>query len=93
MPQTTLSVRMDEETKKQFDAFCEAVGMNASVAVNIFAKAVLREKRIPFEISATEDLFHSAVNQSRLKNSVADIAAGTGLVSKTMTELETMANE
>lgn len=52
MAQTTLSVRMDEEVKRQFDAFCASVGMNASVAVNLFAKAVLRERRIPFEISA-----------------------------------------
>ncbi len=43
---------MDEEVKRQFDAFCASVGMNASVAVNLFAKAVLRERRIPFEISA-----------------------------------------
>ena len=39
MAQTTLSVRMDEQVKKQFDEFCNEVGLNASVAVNIFAKA------------------------------------------------------
>ena len=54
MAQTTLSVRMDEQVKKQFDEFCNEVGMNASVAVNIFAKAVLRERKIPFEISLNQ---------------------------------------
>lgn len=51
MAQTTLSVRIDEDTKKQFDAFCNEVGMNTSVAINLFIKAVLRERRIPFEIT------------------------------------------
>ena len=46
-----LNVRMDDEVKRQFDAFCAQVGMNASVAVNLFVKTVLREQRIPFSIS------------------------------------------
>jgi DNA-damage-inducible protein J len=41
---------MDEDIKKRFDRFCSDAGMNASVAVNMFARAVLRENRIPFEI-------------------------------------------
>ena len=42
MAQTTLSVRMDDEVKRKFDAFCAEVGMNASVAINLFAKTVIR---------------------------------------------------
>ena len=56
MSQTTLSVRMDENIKKRFDAFCADVGMNTSVAVNIFARAVLRQGRIPFMISTDSEL-------------------------------------
>lgn len=52
MAQTTLSVRMDEDVKRQFDEFCGEVGMNASVAVNLFARRVVRDWRIPFDISA-----------------------------------------
>lgn len=52
MGQTTLNVRMDEDLKRRFDAFCADVGMNASVAVNLFVKTVIREQRIPFEIAA-----------------------------------------
>ncbi len=52
MKQTTLSVRMDEELKNEFDSFCADVGMNTSVAINLFIKAVVREKRIPFEITS-----------------------------------------
>ena len=52
MGQTTLNVRMDEDLKRRFDSFCAQVGMNASVAVNLFVKTVIREQRIPFEITA-----------------------------------------
>ena len=65
MPQTTLNVRMDADVKKALEEFCVAVGMNTSVAVNMFAKTVIREQRLPFEIIA--DPFYSKVNQERLK--------------------------
>ncbi|MCL1999359.1 MAG: type II toxin-antitoxin system RelB/DinJ family antitoxin [Turicibacter sp.] len=50
MSQTTLSVRMDEDVKRRFDRFCAEVGMNASTAVNMFARATLRENQLPFVV-------------------------------------------
>lgn len=52
MAQSTFSVRMDEGLKKQFDALCANFGMNATTAFNVFARAVVRERKIPFEIQA-----------------------------------------
>lgn len=52
MAQATFSVRMDETLKKQFDGLCQEFGMNASTAINVFARAVVRQRRIPFEISS-----------------------------------------
>lgn len=78
MAQTTLSIRMDENVKKQFDAFCSEVGMNTSVAINLFAKAVLREGKIPFEISVNDDPFYSDANKARLKKSIDALNAGKG---------------
>ena len=54
MAQATFSIRMDANLKKQFDALCADFGMTASTAFNVFAKAVVRERRIPFEITASE---------------------------------------
>lgn len=54
MAQATFSVRMDEELKKQFDQLCSNFGMNMSTAINVFARAVVRERKIPFEIAASE---------------------------------------
>lgn len=54
MAQATFSVRMDEVLKKQFDELCREFGMNASTAINVFARAVVRQRKIPFEISSPE---------------------------------------
>ncbi len=80
MSQTTLSIRMDAEIKKRFDAFCADAGMNATVAVNMFARAVLREKRIPFEIAGSDDPFYGVKNQARLRDAMAQLNAGKGRV-------------
>ena len=50
MAQATINIRMDAELKEQFDLFCRQVGLSTSAAFNIFAKTVVREQRIPFEI-------------------------------------------
>ena len=51
MAQTNICIRIDESIKKQFDKFCEEIGMNMTTAINIFIKRVLREQRIPFALS------------------------------------------
>ncbi len=78
MSQVTLSVRMDADIKKRFDAFCADAGMNATVAVNMFARAVLREQRIPFAVTGSDDPFYSVKNQARLKASIEQLEAGRG---------------
>lgn len=70
-----VSVRMENETKKEFEKFCKDVGLSISAAFNIFAKKVIRERRIPFDIS-NEDPFYSAENQARLERRIADMKNG-----------------
>lgn len=50
MPQSTFSIRMEENLKTQFEGLCDSFGMNMNTAFNVFARAVVRERRIPFEI-------------------------------------------
>ena len=50
MSQTAFSIRMDEGLKRDFSQFCENIGMTMSTAFVVFAKAALRNRRIPFEI-------------------------------------------
>ena len=57
MAQVAFSIRMDEDLKKDFSEFCDDVGMSMSTAFVIFAKACLREGRIPFEIGTSRRKF------------------------------------
>ena len=83
MAQTTLSVRMDADVKSQLDALCADVGMTTSTAVNMFAKA--------FEVVAS-DPFYSESNMKHLQRSIRQLEEGQ-TVTRTMDELEKMANE
>ncbi len=55
MPFSTIVARVDADDKRNFNAFCASVGLNASIAVNLFIKTVLRENRIPFDISGISE--------------------------------------
>ena len=48
----SFSLRIDTELKRQFEQFCDDVGISMTAAFTLFAKKVVREQRIPFEISA-----------------------------------------
>jgi DNA-damage-inducible protein J len=76
MAQAILSVRMDENLKKTFDSLCNEFGMNTTTAITVFAKAVVQQRKIPFEIGIPEDPFWSESNQKHLRKAVADINAG-----------------
>lgn len=54
MNQTTMSIRIDNNLKRNFDALCEDFGLSSSAAVTVFIKAVVREKRIPIEIKVEQ---------------------------------------
>lgn len=54
MAQTAMTIRMDNELKVQFDALCNEFGMSTNTAFNIFARAVVRGRKIPFVIEAPE---------------------------------------
>ena len=51
MAQTSVSIRMDAELKRQFEEFCADVGMTMTTAFTVFAKKAVRENKIPFEVS------------------------------------------
>lgn len=55
MAQATYSFRMDEDLKKEFDDLCCEFGLNTTTAFNVFARAVVRERKIPFELKADCD--------------------------------------
>ena len=58
-----------------------------TTAFTVFAKKVVRERRIPFEVTA--DPFYSENNMKHLEQVIADIAAGRAkLVEHDLTEVD-----
>ena len=52
---TSMTIRVDEQLKKSFDVLCDEFGLSNSAALNLFMKAVVRERKIPFEIKAESE--------------------------------------
>ncbi len=90
MAQTTISIRMDDGLKKDFDTICNELGMTMTTAVVMLAKKMAREKRLPFEVSI--DPFYSASNMNALNESIEQMKEGK-TVTKTLEDLEVLADE
>ena len=76
MAQSMVNFRMDSELKQNMEKVCTDMGLSMTTAFTIFAKAVTREKRIPFEITA--DPFYSEANMNHLRRSIAALNEGRG---------------
>ena len=90
MAQTLINLRIDEDVKKSMEELCKELGITMSAAFNIFARKMIREKRIPFEISI--DPFYSESNIKAIKESIKQLNNGE-TVEKTIEELKEMENE
>lgn len=66
-----ISLRVDDEIKRCAEQTLDDIGLSMSTAINIFLKAVVRENRIPFELTA--DPFYSRDNMLELERRVSDI--------------------
>ena len=75
MALSTLTSRIEEADKMEF---CDSVGITSSAAINMFVKAVIRERKIPFEIKM-DDPFYSESNQRHLLRSIRQLRDGKGV--------------
>lgn len=82
MAQTNINIRMDDGLKQQFDHLCNELGLNMTTAFTIFAKTMVRQQRIPFDVSldtpnaetlAAIDDVNNGRNLSRTFHSVAEL--------------------
>ena len=65
---TTITLRFDDDMKKELDQMLDEMGMNLTTFFMIYAKRALRDRKIPFEITASVDPFYSESNKARLGN-------------------------
>ena len=55
MAQTSITFRVDDSLKKKFDSLCDEFGLTSTAALTVFMKAVVRERKIPFELQARSE--------------------------------------
>ncbi|BDR52557.1 hypothetical protein KIM372_04640 [Bombiscardovia nodaiensis] len=51
----TVTVRVDEETKREASRVVESLGLDLTAATRIFYKQIAREQRIPVSLDLQED--------------------------------------
>ena len=73
---TTFSIRMDADVKEQLDNFCNAVGMNTNTAINMFARRVVRDKKLPFEVALIGEPLAGEAWLAEMSRRVKEIEAG-----------------
>jgi DNA-damage-inducible protein J len=88
MAQTNLTVRIDEDIKKEAEILFNKIGLNLSSAVNVFFRQAIREQAIPFALKPYDDYF-TGENLRRLERS-ADHAARGMTINFTLEELTAM---
>lgn len=85
---TTVSLRFDDDFKAELDAMCDEMGMNLTTFFMLYAKKAVRDRKIPFEITAPRDIFYSESNMRVLSESTQQMNNGK-TVTKMLEELET----
>lgn len=69
-----ISIRVDDDVKRKAERTFEEIGLSTSTAINIFLKTVVRENRIPFELTA--DPFYSKDNMAELERRIYEVKSG-----------------
>ena len=75
--QSTVSIRIDSELKKEMETVCAELGIDLTTAFTMLAKTMVREHRVPFEVSI--DPFYSESNLKHLREGIAELKAGHGV--------------
>ncbi len=72
----SVNFKLDAETKKSMESVCSELGLSMTAAFTIFAKAVTRERRIPFDLALNPDPFYSESNIRYLEKKMQDYKSG-----------------
>ena len=84
MATASITIRMEEGLKHQAETIFDEMGMNMTTAMTIFAKAVVRQGKIPFEIAV--DPIYAGGNERYLREAIAALNAGKGVAHELIEE-------
>ena len=90
---TNITIRMDKETKRDFETFCYNVGINITTAFNMFVKATLRARTLPFAVS---DISPNVQARKELQEAFEELqreSAANGNDEMTMDEINAIISE
>lgn len=85
-----MTVRVDKGTKKEFDSFCENVGINPTAAVNMFIKAVIRTRALPFIVTDTSSAEQDRIVLAQMRDAIVSMqeqSARSGNAEMTLDEI------
>ena len=88
MAQTTLTIKIDEDIKREAENLFNKIGLKTSSAINIFFRQAIREQAIPFELKLYDD-YYMGQRLERILYSKAQAEKGE-IITKTLVELEAM---
>ena len=88
MATTNINIRMDAELKRQFEEFCDDVGLTMTAAITVCARKVGREQNIPLEISGDIPNAQTIAAIREVQRRKADPSLG-----KTYTDVDQMMDE
>lgn len=83
MQEANISIRVDKTVKEKFCTLCAALGLSTTSAITLFMKALIREKKIPFEIAIDETpsiqerglLAYEALRKQASQNGIQDMSS------------------
>lgn len=78
----TISIRVNDELKQKSQELFNALGMDMSTAITVFLSQSVRESKIPFNISMTDENGFTPAEVTELKRRISDFEAGKGEVHK-----------
>jgi DNA-damage-inducible protein J len=88
MAGVNVTVRLDEETKRDFDIFCENVGINITTAFNMFIKATLRTRKLPFTVTDADPQKQARKSLGEAFRAMQEQSVKNGTDNMTMEEID-----
>lgn len=88
--QKTITVRIDDTIKQQAEDTLNEIGLNMSTYINSSLRALVREKKVPFDMTTKQQA--NAEYLAKLDYSMAQAERGE-IVKYTMGELESLIYE
>lgn len=65
MEKTSLTIRVNEKLKNEFELVLEDMGLTITSAFTIFAKAVINQNKIPFDIASSSSFGQDSKEQKK----------------------------